>query len=457
MNSDDFERGLSDRMKARAAELDRTTNPPPPLAALLATGQPTPRSSRRTTFRLGLTVASVAVVALVVVAGSFLLQKRPAAGPMPSATPSVTPSVAATSSATATPYPLWSLGSPPPPTPIPTWSPIAPSSTGGLTVLEPSWMVGGEVLWAPDGQHFAVISSGGGDKNVYMFDKAGTWVGEAPAWEAAWGGNDTLIVLASDPTSNDDFATAYIAHIGYNGLGTMQALPGRYEFLYGNGNGTVALQTAQGYAVWRNGSLLPEVVGDGPLSISSDGSLMAVEDPSGLAVVRTDTGQVVRSWPEISMGKYPGGSLSPDGRHLALTGVIGSPGNLVVLSVSDGKRTDLLKGGGVYRETWVGNDRMFAGDDAEAWWLLSLDGARTRLGNGGTAYRDGAISTQGWAALVPEASLGTVQITTSGKTSTVALPSPATGLYWSPDGTELVVTCNPDVLGRDAQVVLLRP
>jgi WD40 repeat protein len=318
-------------------------------------------------------------------------------------------------------------------------------------------MVGGEALWAPDGQHFAVISSGSGDSNVYIFDKAGTWVGEAPAWEAAWSGDDTLIVLPYDPTSNNDFATAYIAHIGYNGLGTMLALPGRYEFLYGNGNGTVALQTAQGYAVWRNGSLLPEVVGDGPISISSDGSLMAFQDQSSLRVVTTDDGKEVRSWPGLPAGPHPQASFSPDGRHLLVTDFAYPLQSLVVLNVSDGKKTTMLTGTAVYRGTWVGNDRIFAVADAGAWWLVSLDGARTRLGNGGTAYRDGAISTQGWAALVPEASLGTVEITRSGKTSTVALPSPATGLYWSPDGTELVVTCNPDVLGRDAQVVLLRP
>jgi WD40 repeat protein len=447
MNSDDFERGLRDRMKARAAELDRTANPPPPLAALLATGHPTPRSSRRTTFRLGLTVASVAVVALVVVTGSLLLQRRPEAGPLPTTSGSAYPSLATPSPSLAT----TSL----PPTPIPTWSPIAPSSTGGLTVLEPSWMVGGEVLWAPDGQHFAVISSG--DKNVHMFDKAGTWVGEAPAWEAAWGGDDTLIVLPDDPTSTDDFLTAYIAHIGYNDLSTMQALPGRYEFLHGNGNGTVALQTAQGYAVWLNGSLKPEIdCGCVPLVVSPDGSLVASMASTGLKVAKTASGQDVRSWPDVVVGAHPTAGFSPDGKHLAVSSVDGSLNTLVVLTVSDGRRTDLLPGHFAYNGTWVDNGRLFAGDDSGGWWFLRADGASPKRAGLPSGSWAAVTSSTGSIAAVDDYGT-TLLITTSGKTSTVGLPSHAAGLYWSPDGTELVVTCNPDVLGRDAQVVLLRP
>lgn len=443
MSPDDFERSLRDRMKARARELDRTVSPPPPLRTLLATEGPFKPSKARTSFRLGLAVATVAVLALVVVTGSLLLQRSPESGPLSSVTPSSFPSL-------ATPSPSLATASPLPATPYPSWSPQPPASTGVLTTLGPSLQDEG-VLWAPDGRHFAVISLDGGSYNVYMFDKVGTWVGEAPGMVAVWVDDDTMIVLPNDPTSQDLLSTAYVAHIGYNDMSTMRALAGRYQGLLGNGTGIVALQTAQGYAIWRNGSLLPEVSGGGPLSVSSDGSLVAVEDSSGLKVVKTDSGQVVRSWPDLHTGAHATASFSPDGRHLAMTDINGSLNSGVVLDVSDGKKTTLLEGHFVYGGTWVGNDRIFAGDDAGAWWLLSLGGAKTRL----TDVPDwwyGAVSSGGSVAADDlHAGSGTkLRITKSGKTTTLALPCQGMYLHWSPDGTELVVGC-------DSQVLLVRP
>jgi hypothetical protein len=309
------------------------------------------------------------------------------------------------------------------------------------------------VLWAPDGNHFAVMSGDpGGVDNVYLFDRAGTWVGEAPGGAAAWASDSTLIVLPSDPTSQDGLLMAYIASIGYNDVSTMPALPGRYSDIMGSGYGTAALPTAHGYAVWRNGSLKPEVECDcGPVAVSADGSLVAIEDSTGLKVVDTGSGQDLRSWPDLQTGAHLHAGFSPNGRYLALDSVYGSLNTLVVLNVSDGRRADLLAGHFASGGTWSGNAQLLAGDDAGGWWLLPADGTgagRAALSSFASAA---VMSSTGSVAAVDDAGT-TLLISRSGKTTAFALPSRDEFLlYWSPDGTQLVVGCD------SGAVVLIRP
>lgn len=439
MSTDDFERDLRDRMKAHAAELDRTTSPAPPLWTLLAaqrtTESPNEPTERRTILRLGFAVAGVAALALALVSGSLLLGHQQLSGPAAwspvSAT--VSPSLIATNSTTpGTPGPLQ--------TPLPIWSPVRPEPLGGLTMLEPTMQDEG-VLWSPDGQHFALVSADASAVfNVYMFDKAGVWVGEAPGWAVAWASDDSLIVLPYDPTSQDGLLPAYLAKIGYNDVSTMQVLPGRYRRVVGNGHGTAALETAQGYAMWLNGSLLPEVgCACSPLSVSTDGRLVAVED-TGVKVVKTDSGQDVQGWPNLALGAHTHASFSPDGQHLSVSDVDGSLNTLVVLNISNGRRTDLLAGHFSYSGTWMSSGQLFAGDDTGAWWTVPIDGSspkRTELPN---SSRDAVPSSTGMVAAVNDPG-STLLIEQSGKTRTSTLPSPALALYWSPDGTELVVSC----------------
>jgi hypothetical protein len=308
------------------------------------------------------------------------------------------------------------------------------------------------VLWAPDGKHFALLSGDpGGVSNVYLFDKVGTWVGEAPGWAAAWASDNTLIVLPSDPTSPDGLLTAYIASIGYNNVSTMRALPGRYSDIVGSGYGTAALPTAHGYAIWLDGSLKPEVgCGCGPVAVSADGSLVAIENSIGLKVVETGSGQDVQSWPDLHTGAHLHASFSPDGRHVTVTSVYGSLNTLVVLTVSDGRRADLLPGHFANNGTWVNNDRLFAGDDSGGWWFLPADGANPKTAGPPSGSWAAVASSTGSIAAVDEDGT-TLSITTSGKTRTLTLPPKALGLHWSPDGTQLVVGCEAGA------VVVVRP
>lgn len=320
-----------------------------------------------------------------------------------------------------------------------------------LTALEPPMQVEG-VFWAPDDKHFAVLSMDAGNVfNVYMFDSAGNWVGEAPGWGAAWAGDSTLIVLPYDPASADRSLAAYVASIGYNDIGTMVSLPGRYSGLLGNEQGGVVLENAQGYATWLSGSLLPEMeCGCSPLSVSSDGSLMAVEDSAGLQVVRTGNGQVVQSWPDLRAGQHANATFSPDGLHLALSGVNGSLNTLAVLDITDGQRTDLLAGHLTYGGTWVDNAKLLAGDDAGTWWFLSLDGSTNKLTDLPTWSSDALTSSTGSIAAVDPAGHHLL-IDRSGKTTSLALPAQALYLHWSHDGSQIVAGCELSV------VLLVRP
>jgi hypothetical protein len=436
-------------MKVRAAELDRTVGPAPGLQTLLArqpSWQPGDQSKGRTTLRLGLAVMFVAVVAIALVSGSLLLGQRrqePLVLPSSSSVTTPTTSVASASPSLATPTPG--------PTPRPPWSPVPPTSTGALTVLEPPMKYEG-VLWAPDGRHFAVLSADASSVfNVYIFDRAGTWVGQAPGWAAAWASDTTLIVLPSDPTSPDGLLIAYVASIGYNDVSTMPALRGRYRSIQGSGRGAAVLATAQGYAVWVNGSLQPEVeCGCGPLAISSDGSLVAIEDSTGLAVVKTGSGQDVRSWPGLQTGAHLQASFSPGGQHLALSDVDGSLNTLVVLNVSDGRREDLLAGHFVYNGTWAKDEQVFAGDDSGGWWFLPVDGASPIRAELSTSSRDAVASSTGAVVAVDDTG-STLLVERSGTSRTWALPSAALGLQWSPDVSEIVVGC------ESGAVVVARP
>jgi len=96
MSADDFERTLRDRMKVRAAELDRTFGEPRPLRTLLA-GRATARRPRIfTRFRVAFAVATVAaataaVLALALISGSPSATRLPSISPVSSVTPTPLP------------------------------------------------------------------------------------------------------------------------------------------------------------------------------------------------------------------------------------------------------------------------------------------------------------------------------------------------------------------------------
>jgi len=137
MSADNFERALRNGMKARAAELDRTVRPAPPLQTLLTSQPPGGRPEGRTRLRPALTVAGLAVLVTLAVSGSLWLGQRPGSGPLSSVTPSSSPSPATPSPSPAAPSPSLATASPSPSTSFPAWSPQPPASEASVGVLRP--------------------------------------------------------------------------------------------------------------------------------------------------------------------------------------------------------------------------------------------------------------------------------------------------------------------------------
>jgi hypothetical protein len=126
MSLDEFELVLRARMKARAAELDRSPRPVPPLRVLL--GPPAAGAHRLGAvplrFALGFALGMVAALALTLalVCGGVLLDGHPQVDPLATVTPSPAPP--------ASPSP--SLASPPSSRASPRPSPALPSASLAL-------------------------------------------------------------------------------------------------------------------------------------------------------------------------------------------------------------------------------------------------------------------------------------------------------------------------------------
>jgi hypothetical protein len=112
MSADSFERVLRDRLKAGAAELDRSMPPAPSLQALLVSPQAYRPARRPAYLRLGFGLAVAAALAVALISGSLLLGQSPAVRPLSSITPSATPSLATPSQSLITASPSPSLASP---------------------------------------------------------------------------------------------------------------------------------------------------------------------------------------------------------------------------------------------------------------------------------------------------------------------------------------------------------
>ncbi len=101
MTAGDFEHTLRDRMRAQAAQLDRSLKPAPPLAELLerapahrpsGIGRPGPGFSPTAFALAGATVG--AVVAIAMFSGVLLLNGLPGTTPLSSVAPSPSPTLA---------------------------------------------------------------------------------------------------------------------------------------------------------------------------------------------------------------------------------------------------------------------------------------------------------------------------------------------------------------------------
>jgi hypothetical protein len=101
MSQDDLESILRARMKAHAAELDRSLRPAPRLAAVLISGRAAGRRLGRMALGLALGFAAAAVLLVAVLSGALML-RLPATAPLASIAPSL-PSIASPSPTLSSP------------------------------------------------------------------------------------------------------------------------------------------------------------------------------------------------------------------------------------------------------------------------------------------------------------------------------------------------------------------
>ena len=109
MSELDFERNLRDRMRERAAEMDRTARPAPPLRTLLAGGRSAPRRSfsrvRLAVAAAAVAAAAAAVLAIAQIAGGPANHGLSGGSPLLSVTPTPSPALVTLSPSPSTPAP----------------------------------------------------------------------------------------------------------------------------------------------------------------------------------------------------------------------------------------------------------------------------------------------------------------------------------------------------------------
>lgn len=105
MSADNFELIIRARMKAHAAELDRSLRPAPRLQMLLGSPARAARRFGTVSLRLGLGVVATLALVLAVISGPRLFQTLPGTQPLASVTPAPVPSPVSPSASQASPPP----------------------------------------------------------------------------------------------------------------------------------------------------------------------------------------------------------------------------------------------------------------------------------------------------------------------------------------------------------------
>jgi hypothetical protein len=361
-------------------------------------------------------------------------------------------------------------------TPVPSPSATTPTPMPTLSgkVIYPG--TGADIAWSPDGAEL-VFSS---DNEVDVIGVDGKQLETLPGFRVAWLDAHTLAVL-------QDNGQAYVAQLGG---GTRSPIAGQYSDMIGGSGGQVALQlkeqSTDEYRVWSQSSGL-SAIRDGLLvAFSPDGKKLAVvhnpepcctggslsPNPATLDVTDVATGKSLATDRQIMSSGTLGyrAVFSPDSRWIAFLRQDPQNRNLAgagVLDIDSARLWEVQPGSKGVTDEY---QEFFWRDSGHLEILPWASGVAPSdmpivVSYGGDAIFAGAASSNGYVATSGSttdqwgglAGSTSVTVTGGGSSRTVDLPAYAFELYWSPDGSMLLIECGPaDTGAGDWYLVLVR-
>jgi hypothetical protein len=275
-----------------------------------------------------------------------------------------------------------------------------------------------------------------------VFDRAARQVGSVTATGFAWAGPDTYVVSR---TAGDDTMAEWSVRLGSTTETHTASVPIAFEpempCIAADWNGS--------FTAWLGGAESQPISGHA-MACSADGSeiaLIKLRDGEGISgsleVVRAATGSLLWSLPAIELSGTSPVAFSSDGLHLLAGESIvdlqsGSAASLPITSVESGA---WLSNGKVAVIS-LGADRVRAFDVAGKEAPIDLPSGRYL-----------SVSPAGAMAVIDDLA-GTLHIVSSGAGENLELDcTPRSFLYWSPDGRQLVVSC--DLAGSGEKALLV--
>jgi hypothetical protein len=439
MDTHDLERELRDRIRRRAAALDRSSPPPPRLASLIMTDDGKRAPARWRGFGLALAIMGATALLVAVALPSLI-------GTANNGAPSTKP--------TATAIEPLITPTPPRPTTSGAWS---YTGFAGL-----SWSSDGSLLMASADVGIVLLDKDTGTVHAEM---PGTWAGWIGAdriavWTAVQGepGHGSVAIRTTDGTQVETIAGDFGVPIFGQGVARL-ALPNNWQSA-----------SSATFRVW-DGSSLSEARAGIPLAWSPDGSLLAVLLPSDkvsvgmgvsgrLAIERQD-GTLVKEFGQPWVNSALAGlTFSPDGVYVsACVSIEGAPEwpdcSVSVLNVATGAVTKLAPNGGI--TTWLPGDRLL---------ISGLDITAVEWDRGGTTPADIPPDTAASASIKGDLAFEwgdertTVQLRVGGVDRAVNVGAKTVGQpylgVWSPDGSVVAfVVHGPEPAG--GQVIVFVP
>lgn len=305
-------------LRSRAAQLNEAIDGDgprrPPMADVLADTPARPPTGRGiwTALAPGLAAAGILVVALAIVLSGFTRGPVVPIGSSSTQRPQSSSPVASSQPPTSSPT---TAAATPIVTPAPTTDPRAVSFATGPSL--------GEVLWAPDGQTFAVLDQV--PAVIHFFSRAGKSLGDVPGRNLAWIDSSSYVLLRW-PDADPGGAQAFTGRVGQTALTQIPGAYGYGEEMLGNGHGAVSLSlpSVNGqYVVWSDGRLSQPRPGS-PIAWSNDGQELAVlyDDQSAVQSWFYVVGLSGQRLAAVNLGEVAEGLqvlFSPDGLKVALS------------------------------------------------------------------------------------------------------------------------------------------
>jgi hypothetical protein len=333
------------------------------------------------------------------------------------------------------------------------------------------------VAWSPGGTRVA-IAAGASGYPIYarILDTDGRTIETVDASWFGWIDDGSYVAISS--------AAPAVTFVGHVGSTARETIPGQYAVSSVAGPaGSVALAIEEAgvneYVIWTAAGL--SAPRDGvPVGFSPDGTMLAVvhyprdccagvpspepskaPGPTTLDIVRTDTGNSVRSTKDIVFAYGLPVSFSPDGRMIAFRrDVAGSSEDLGILDTATGKVWAVQSGGldivPQHTLVWLDNTHLDLRSSGLAGTAPAGFNVVVTYWPSDVAAR--SVSSRGDVATTRTGTTR-IEIETGGKQVTRDLPAmfDSVQLLWSPDGSTLLVACYSYDRSVPSQVVVLQP